>query len=220
MEKLIKNYSLSDQIYNLLKESIIKGNLNPGDRILELEVAKKYEVSQAPVREALSRLKKEGFVIHHRNKGSFVSNLSNKNIEEVYSFRAAIEPLAISRAIENITDKQIDKLYEIYEGMLTAGKANNLDEIRSYDVQFHSYIYQLADHHFMYQVWNDLIAIGDRIWYLNTKLYFENLEELAQIHKPIVDSIAERNTEKCISAFKEHMNYVRKKMNIDNTQKK
>lgn len=75
MEKgYVKAYSLSDQIWSLLKESIIKGELKSGDRILELEVAKMYNVSQAPVREALLRLKKEGFVIHYPNKGTFVSN--------------------------------------------------------------------------------------------------------------------------------------------------
>ena len=74
MEKMIKNYSLADQVYNFLKDLIIKGELKPGERIVELEVAKTYDVSQAPVREALSRLSKEGFVIHHRNKGTFVSN--------------------------------------------------------------------------------------------------------------------------------------------------
>src|SRR5690625_375147 len=94
----IKNYSLSDQIYNFLKDSIISGELQPGDRITELEIARNYKVSQAPVREALTKLNKAGFVVHQPHKGTFVSNFSKKNIEELYSFRRTMEPLAIERA--------------------------------------------------------------------------------------------------------------------------
>ncbi|MDQ0218683.1 GntR family transcriptional regulator [Peribacillus cavernae] len=208
MGETIKNYSLSDQISDLLKDSIIKGELKPGDRLLELEVAKTYNVSQAPVREALSRLRKEGFVIHHRHKGSFVSNFSKKNIEEIYSFREVVEPLAITRAIENLKEEDLKELSRLYEKMLAAGKNNDLDEVRELDNAFHSYIYKLADHEFMYQVWMDLSSVSNRIWYVTSQIYFENLDEIAKLHKPILDALWERDVEKCIEAFNKHMHYV------------
>lgn len=208
MNQAIKNYSLSDQICDLLKDSIIKGELKPGDRLLELEVAKTYNVSQAPVREAFSRLRKEGFVIHRRHKGTFVSNFSKKNIDEIYSFREVMEPLAISRAIENLKEDDLKKLEDLYEKMLSAGTNNDLEEVRELDNAFHDYIYKLADHGFMYQVWEDLSAVSNRIWYLTSQIYFDRLDEIAKLHKPIVDALKERNVEKCIEAFNDHMNYV------------
>lgn len=207
MEKIIKNYSLADQIYNHMKDLIVKGELKPGERITELEVAKTYEVSQAPVREALSRLKKEGFVVHHRNKGSFVSNFSSKDIEEIYSFRRVMEPLAIERAIENLNDEHLKTLDELYEKMLAAGVNEDLEGLRKWDEAFHNYIYKIADHDFMYQVWENLSAVSNRIWYLTSQIYFEKLDEIVKLHQPILEAIHERDAEKCIQAFEVHINY-------------
>lgn len=208
MGETIKYYSLSDQICDLLRDSIIKGELKPGDRLLELEVAKSYNVSQAPVREALSRLRKEGFVIHRRHKGTFVSNFSKKNIDEIYSFREVMEPLAIARAIQNLNEEDLENLDHIYEEMLAAGKNNNLEVVRELDNAFHNYIYKLADHGFMYQVWEDLSAVSNRIWYLTSQIYFDRLDEIAELHKPILDALYERDVEKCVRAFNDHMKYV------------
>jgi DNA-binding GntR family transcriptional regulator len=216
MGKVIKNYSLSDQVGEFLKDSIIKGELKPGDRLLELEIAKAYDVSQAPVREALSRLKKEGFVVHYRHKGTFVSNFSKKNIEEIYSFREVMEPLAIARAIQNLKEEDLKELDYLYQEMLIAGKNIDLEKFRELDDAFHTYIYKLADHEFMYQVWEDLSAVSNRIWYLTSQIYFDRLEDNAKLHKPILDALYERDKEKCVEAFEIHMNYIWKKIRDDN----
>lgn len=212
MLKVVKTYSLSDQVCDLLKDAIIKGELKPGDRLLELEMAKKYEVSQAPVREALSRLKKEGFVIHYPHKGTFVSNFSKKNIEEIYSFRESVEPLAIERAIKNITDDDLAELSAMYERMLQAGEANDLEMLNQIDISFHTYIYKLADHEFMFKVWEDLSSASNRIWYLTNQIYFEELGEVAKLHKPILDALYDRNVDECVKAFKIHMKFVWEKI--------
>jgi DNA-binding GntR family transcriptional regulator len=212
MRNLVKNYSLSDQVGDFLKDSIIKGELKPGDRLLELEIANAYDVSQSPVREALSRLKKEGFVIHRRHKGTFVSSFSKKNIEEIYSFREVMEPLAISRATQNLKEEDLKKLDHLYQEMLAAGKNNDLEKVRELDNAFHTYIYKLADHEFMYQVWEDLCAASNRIWYLTSQIYFDKLDEIAKLHKPILNALNERDAEKGIEAFKTHMHYVWRKM--------
>ncbi|KIL45236.1 GntR family transcriptional regulator [Jeotgalibacillus soli] len=212
MGRLVRNDSLADQICDLLKDAIIKGELKPGDRLIEMEVAKQYSVSQAPVREALSRLRIEGFVVHYRHKGSFVSNFSKKDVEEIYSFREVMEPLAIQRALQNLTDDDLKELSSLYHYMLTAGKNNDLERVRETDNAFHNYIYKLADHEFMYQVWEDLTAVSDRIWYLTSQIYFDKLEEIAELHKPILDAMYDRDVEKCIKAFKVHMHFVWEKI--------
>ncbi|MCM3598049.1 GntR family transcriptional regulator [Metabacillus idriensis] len=215
MGKSVKNFSLADQVCELLKDAIIKGELKPGDRLIEMEIAKEYKVSQAPVREALSRLRIEGLVVHYRHKGSFVSNFSKKNVEEVYSFREMMEPLAIQKALNNLTDEDLRELSNLYKNMLTAGKNNDLDKVRETDNAFHSYIYRLADHGFMYQVWEDLTALSDRIWYLTSQIYFDKLDEIAELHKPILDAMYERDEKKCIEAFKAHMHFVWEKIRQD-----
>ncbi|HWL12944.1 MAG TPA: GntR family transcriptional regulator, partial [Ureibacillus sp.] len=107
MKNSIVNKTLSEQIFEALREKIIKGELQPGDRIVELEVAKNYGVSQAPVREAFLKLAEEDLVVTQRNKGTFVSNFSLDEIDQLYDFRLTVEEFAIKRAFERLTDEDV-----------------------------------------------------------------------------------------------------------------
>jgi DNA-binding GntR family transcriptional regulator len=100
----------------------------------------------------------------------------------------------------------------LYQEMLATGKNNDLEKFREYDAAFHSYIYKLADHEFMYQVWEDLSAVSSRIWYLTSQIYFDKLVDNAELHKPILDALYERDVEKCVEAFKIHMHYIWEKI--------
>jgi len=80
--------------------------------------------------------------------------------------------------------------------------------LRRLDVAFHTYIYKLADHEFMFQVWENLTAISNRIWYVTSQIYFSKLEEVAKLHKPILDALTERDQEKSIESFLVHMNHI------------
>ncbi|WP_052947845.1 GntR family transcriptional regulator [Aneurinibacillus tyrosinisolvens] len=210
MKNTIVNKSLSDQIYESLRESIIKGELRPGDRITELEIAKNFGVSQAPVREAFLRLAEDELVISHRNKGTFVSNISMDEIDELYSFRIHMEEMALKRAFERITEEDIKTLENYYQEMMKAGEENDLDGLRNTDVNFHTHIYQIADHKFMYHVWRILSSKLNRTWYLTSQVYFTNLSEVASIHEPIVKAFQQKDLHGCIEAFKNHVNYEKK----------
>ncbi|KIL45253.1 GntR family transcriptional regulator [Jeotgalibacillus soli] len=212
MGKRVKQDSLADQIYHLIKDSIIKGELKPGDRITELDISNTHGVSQAPVREAFLRLKEDGMVVSMRHKGTFVSNLSLKDIRELYSFREKMEPLAIQLAIENAKEQDIINLQSLFENMLEAGKLQDVDKIRNADVMFHTYIYKLANHSFMFKIWELLSAKANRVWYLTSQVYFEDINELALIHKPILDAFIHKDTAQCIEAFGVHLEFVKKKI--------
>lgn len=214
MSTKLYNKSLSQQIYETLQERIIKGELHPGDRIVELDVAKGFGVSQAPVREALLKLAEEGLVVSHRYKGTFVSNISEDEIDELYSFRNNMEEMAIRRAMKLATTEDIQILENYYKQMLLAGEQNNLDNIRIADVNFHNHIYKVAKHSFMYQVWETLSAKLNRVWYLNSQMYFTDLIELASIHEPILQAFKNRNLENCIQAFHDHVNYEQKQKKL------
>lgn len=215
MGELLEQKSLSDKIYLLIKSLIIKGELKSGDRITELDISKKYGVSQSPVRLAFLRLREEGMVVSMRHKGTFVSNLSFKDIKEIYSFREKMEPLAIQLAIENAREQDIMNLQTLYENMVIAGKLQDVEKIRNADVLFHTYIYKLANHSFMYRIWEILSTKANRVWYLTSQVYFDDIHELAIIHKPILDAFIQKDTEKCIEAFHIHLEFVKNKI-LDN----
>jgi DNA-binding GntR family transcriptional regulator len=210
MKSSIVNKSLSDQIHEVLRDSIIKGELRPGDRILELEVAKNFGVSQAPVREALLKLAEEELVVSIRYKGTFVSNISSVEMEELYCFRKIMEELAIKRSFERMKDGDVSTLEHFYHEMVRAGEANDLGSLRAADINFHSKIYHMAEHKFMFSVWETLVSKLNRIWYLTSQAYFINLSEVAAIHEPLLNAIKRYDLNGCIKAFHEHVDYEKK----------
>lgn len=209
MKNSIVNKTLSEQIFEALREKIIKGELQPGDRIVELEVAKNYGVSQAPVREAFLKLAEEDLVVTQRNKGTFVSNFSLDEIDQLYDFRLTVEEFAIKRAFERLTDEDVEELKNYHNEMVLAGVNNDLEKIRIADEDFHTKIYKTADHKFLSSVWETLSSKLSRIWYLNSQMYFTDLSELANIHEPILRAFQNRDLDGCIHAFHEHVNYER-----------
>jgi DNA-binding GntR family transcriptional regulator len=210
MKSSIVNKSLSDQIHEALRDLIIKGELRPGDRILELEVAKNFGVSQAPVREALLKLADEELVVSIRYKGTFVSNISTVELDELYCFRIMMEELAIKRSFERMKDGDVSTLENFYHEMVRAGETNDLDSLIAADINFHSKIYDMAEHKFMLSVWETLVSKLNRIWYLTSQAYFINLSEVAAIHEPFLNAIKTHDLKGCIKAFHEHVYYVKK----------
>ncbi len=200
IKKKVVYKSLAEQVYESIKESIIRSELKSGDRIIELEIARTYGVSQSTVREALGLLRRDELVVTHGNKGTYVSNFSKKDIEEIYTFREVIEVFAIRRAIERITDEDVAALEDIYNNMVEAGKTDDIDKMRLNDVAFHSIIYKIAEHSFMYQVWEDITNKMSRIWYFTGQFYFRDLQELAEMHKPILDAFKKKNKEEACEA--------------------
>src|SRR5699024_3413499 len=84
---------LSDQVHDALVDGITTGVLEPGQRLVETDLARKFGVSQAPVREALRRLESAGMVLHLKRRGSFVAEIGKQEARHAYEVRSALEPL-------------------------------------------------------------------------------------------------------------------------------
>ena len=100
---------LRDLVFENLREAILKGDLNPGDRLMEVQLANKLGVSRTPVREAIRKLELEGLVIMLPRKGAYVADMSLKDIIEVLEIRASLEGLAAYLASERMSDENIKK---------------------------------------------------------------------------------------------------------------
>jgi len=99
---LARTASSSDIIFDALRDEIISGNLKAGESIRQEYIAKLFNVSRIPVREALKRLEAQGLVKNERYKGAVVSSLSDDEIREIYEFRMNLEPLVIRYSVENM----------------------------------------------------------------------------------------------------------------------
>ncbi len=128
-----KRPTLMNQALKEIREAIRKGKLKPGDRLVEMQLAKEMHISRFPIREALRYLEKEGLVATKPFKGTYVAQLTERDMEELYSLRSAIEAFAILILIKHIDAEKIKKLESIFQSMQQASQNEDLDKLISED---------------------------------------------------------------------------------------
>jgi DNA-binding GntR family transcriptional regulator len=129
--------SLTETVTNLLRNSIMTGDLSLGQPVSEVMLSKKYNVGKTPARESLFKLKQEGIVNIIPQKGSFIYDPSLQDVIDLCNFRAYIEPLAIKEAMFDKEDEFLDCLEIILTKMNQLLKRGNIKAYQQVDNEFH-----------------------------------------------------------------------------------
>ena len=103
---------LRDVVFNTLRQAILRGELKPGERLMEIQLANKLGVSRTPIREAIRKLELEGLVLMIPRRGAEVAEITEKSLRDVLEVRGALEELAVDLACERIKEDDIEKLRE------------------------------------------------------------------------------------------------------------
>jgi DNA-binding GntR family transcriptional regulator len=130
----IEPRTLKEDVTNILRQMIIDGELAPDAELNQVGIANQLGVSRGPVREALGQLEQEGLVHSIPYKGVFVTSLTRRHVEELYSIRIVLETLAVERAIDRITEEDLAKLNQIVDEMSVAAKDQNLQRLVEVDL--------------------------------------------------------------------------------------
>lgn len=136
---------LRDVVFNTLRQAILKGELKPGERLMEIQLANKLGVSRTPVREAIRKLELEGLVLMIPRKGAEVADITEKSLKDVLEVRRALEELAVQLACEKITPKDIAELKKAAEEFRQIAKEKDVTQTAEADVRFHDIIYMATD---------------------------------------------------------------------------
>lgn len=120
-----------------LRRWIHSGRLQPGQKVLQEDVAASLGTSVIPVREALKTLQSEGMLVHHPNRGFFVTKLNRDELVELCLIRSALESLAVEKALAIIDDEVITRMGELITAMETADKNEEIEELIHLDRAFH-----------------------------------------------------------------------------------
>ena len=120
---------LRDVVFNTLRKAILKGELKPGERLMEIALAERLGVSRTPVREAMRKLELEGLVVMIPRRGAQVANITEKDLNDVLEVRIALENLSIENACTRMTEEQLEELQRRMTG-LDAERAAILEESR------------------------------------------------------------------------------------------
>ena len=150
---------LSDHIANQVRGAIINDQLKPGQRIVEREIAEAMETSRGPVRDALLLLEQEGLVVRYPHRGTFVTELSLEDAEEIYTLRQAIEGLALEYVLQRATSEDLDGLDEQVQEMAAEVEAGyDLGKATELDLQFHRSLCRISGHGRLLEAWEALSA--------------------------------------------------------------
>ncbi len=137
-----------------LLTNIISFELKPGEKIVESELCEQFGVSRTPIREAILELNQKRLIDIHPKQGTYVSRINSKSIQEFIEFRAVIEGKLSQIACEVMTDKDIDRLEEIYALWKCHGDAGHSTRMHHYDKEFHKYIYDACNK----QYWHHIVS--------------------------------------------------------------
>jgi len=199
----IKKSTYKDQVIDFIYDTIIKGKLNPGDRVSETWLAEKLKISRAPIREALQQLSREGLIEYKPQIGNYISTLSSKQIFDTYVTRGVLEGFAASAASESFEETDFIKLEKLIVKMVESAKQRQHVILSNFDKQFHEYIFRKSNNFQLIEFAKILSVllhvIFCKYW---TKVY--DPEQIQFRHQFIVDSIRQKDKQLIESCIRRH----------------
>jgi DNA-binding GntR family transcriptional regulator len=142
-----------NEILNNLRGAIISGSLPPGAHLTEGDLAAQMDVSRIPIRETLRKLEQEGLVVRYPNRGCFVINFTEQDVEEVFSLRACLESMALQWAIPKLTPEDIAHLRQLIERQENAVQQGDTVALAQLDLRFHEFLCAKANHSRLLKTW-------------------------------------------------------------------
>jgi DNA-binding GntR family transcriptional regulator len=136
---------LRDVVYNTLRNAILRGELKPGDRLMEMHLANKLGVSRTPIREAIRMLEQEGLAVTIPRKGAQVAKMTEKDLQDVLEIRDSLDELAVRMACQRMTKEQLGELRGAMETFRRAAVTRDVRSIVEADEAFHNVIYRMAN---------------------------------------------------------------------------
>ena len=202
--QLLQSHSLTTLVQRDLEHRILAGDLAPGDKLNEEEIAGRLNVSRGPVREAFRALESEGLVRTEKNRGVFVRQVSVQEADDIYEVRAGLDQLVGRLLAQRITAAQVAELRELLKKMQQAARARSVEDYYPLNLRFHDRMAELAGNAALLAVYRRLV----------NELHLYRRETLAhgadsfpistREHGEIVDALAHRDAERAATLLYGH----------------
>ncbi len=195
---------LRELVFTTLRQAILKGEIQPGERLMEIQLAEKMGVSRTPIREAIRKLANEGLVTMIPRKGAIVAGISEKLLMDVLQVRMTLEKMAYECAFKYITDEQIEELKTAEREFETAIRENDLVKIAESDEKFHFIIYNAAQNDKLKEILTNLREnmYRYRMEYAKNR---ESREKLTREHSALIDTFVRRDSVEGLKIVEEHI---------------
>jgi DNA-binding GntR family transcriptional regulator len=147
---------LKDKVSVAIRDAILRGELAPGEKLVELDLMKSLGVSRAPLRDAFWLLEKQGYVRLIPHKGTFVVRLSLQEVHDIYAMRGVLEAWAVALAMPRVRSKDLRQLRRQFRDMERTASEGDLTSNFKVDLEFHQTIWRLSGNHKLEEVLNNL----------------------------------------------------------------
>lgn len=195
-------YTKNELVERFIREAIAKGDLQPGERLLQNELAKKMGMSSTPIREALRSLQAQGVLVHAPNKGVRVADIQLSQAKEVYLIRSVLEPLTVEIATKLLSAEEIDQITTLsaqIEQFTAQGQRRRLRRV-NHDLHFLLYgaaqmplLRQMIEVLWTLYPWDTLYVIPGRA------------EASVEEHRRLVRALHKRDAAEAAAAMRDHI---------------
>lgn len=206
-----KGESARDYVTRVLIDNIVNVHLEPGEKLLENDLSGQLGVSRTPYREAVLALAERQLVHIRPKKGTYVSHIDLKLVEEVRHLRSIVETELAVMACDLLTEEELDVLRENIAIWKMYMERKQTDKILQYDKEFHRHFYEMCDRNYWYTLLESLSPHFDRTTVLSFRC--RPVNGIVSDHEELVDAIAARDRERAAETARRHM--LRYTENID-----
>ncbi len=203
MTKAAVLQTLNDQATTILRERIISGQLPPGSRVLEIELADELGISRGTLRAALQQLSFEGLVVQKRFRSTFVASLTANDAYEVYTMRNTLEAMASRAVAARVTDRVRKEISQAITDIRAAVNAKNRVAVVNADYAFHWCIVDLSGHSRLQAAYG-LIEAQTRLFLRITSTLDYDLTDILRVHQELVDAILSGDAERAELLARDH----------------
>jgi DNA-binding GntR family transcriptional regulator len=156
--KELPSVTMKEHVVEQIRNAILSGVFQPGERMNEVQLAKQFNVSRIPVREALGQLQEQGLVMNKPRRGMFVISLSEEDVQRINSLRILLESEAIKLCNANMTPTIAKRLEILVERMEDHSKRTDL-EASALDLEFHRTIWAYSGNPYLEKTLNSIVTV-------------------------------------------------------------
>ncbi len=197
--------TLEDFAYSTIREAILLGELKAGERILLKDLESTYRISRTPIRQALRRLSERGYVTLQPHSSMRVRPLSLGEVNELYSLRKAIEPIAMAEGIRRADDSVTGLLESLLGEMREATEREDPLTLIGLNTRFHRSMYEPSGMPHLLSIYDRLLGICERYQWTQAGAPVAELRRDRQHHEELLDAYRGRDEERAISLIRIHL---------------
>lgn len=205
---LIDVSNINEKVYNFIRTNIIKSTYPPGFAINLSQLSQMLGVSQTPIKDALFRLSGEGLIEIAPRKGTYVKDISVKDMHEILQIRLILETAAVETIASTLTDEQVAQFNKIHENMISINvqenEADNYKKYMDHDSEFHALFFRILGNQRLESIYRNLNAHIHmmRFRLLNRR---DKIATTSREHENILKALQERNNQKAREAIQNHL---------------